>query len=203
MEQSGVGSPISLSETCPAYLSWIVPCKQEPIVLRRGPGKRSTRSAAGPALVRGGAAGRGGHRPPGGSCGARECRDQGALPSPRGCRERLREPARRPVRVRERLTRGSSWLLSRPRHELLSRFRPAALAVTQPPPGQQRPWHPSPFPAGSAKGARSPCGRRCGSAIPAVLLGPRCGTAKGRGSGAVLGAPLLGKGQAVQGLDAG
>lgn len=46
MERGGVGSAISLSRTCPAYLDWSR--KQEPIVPRREPGKGGTRGGAAP-----------------------------------------------------------------------------------------------------------------------------------------------------------
>lgn len=87
MEQSGVGSPISLSETCPAYLSGIVPGKQQPIVPRQGLGN-AARGALRDRLCRGAR----GAPAPGG------CRDRGRPPSPAGLRGAGAGPAGRPVR---------------------------------------------------------------------------------------------------------
>lgn len=188
MGQSGVGSPVSLSGTCPAYLSGIVPGKQQPIVPRQGLGN-AARGALRDRLCCGG------HRAPGVLLRGRGVQGPGCPPSPAGsgC-------GSSGVPGAGALTQGSSWFLSRPRHELLSRFRPAALAVTQPQRGSRGPGARHPFQRGQPRAPAALVAGHCGSDGPAVLLGPRRGTAEGWGSGAVLRAPLLGKGQ---GLEAG
>lgn len=127
MERGGVGSPISLSRTCPAYLDWS--CKQEPIVPRREPGK--------------GSAGRcGGTAPP-----ARSSPGGGGSGHP-------------PDSAR-------TWvpLLARSERFL---FCPAALTVTQSPPGHRdRRRHR--FQWGHLRRPRSP--RGCGGTAGFMALG--------------------------------